>query len=48
MKEVILAHMGGPAGETELRGFLKNIFLDREMMRLPFQHILPLPTPQRW
>ena len=39
MKEVILAHMGGPAGETELRGFLKNIFLDREMMRLPFQHI---------
>lgn len=39
MKQIVLAHMGGPSGETELALFLKNIFLDREMMRLPMQPV---------
>lgn len=40
MKQVILAHMGGPSEESELAPFLKNIFGDREMMRLPMQSVL--------
>jgi len=39
MKNIVLAHMGGPSGKTELALFLKNIFLDRELMRLPAQAV---------
>jgi len=31
--------MGGPSGEAELPLFLRNIFLDRDLMRLPLQSI---------
>ncbi len=39
MKQIVLAHMGGPSDEAELALFLKNIFLDRNMMRLPLQAV---------
>jgi ferrochelatase len=39
MKQIILAHMGGPSDEAELALFLKNIFLDRNLMRLPLQAV---------
>ncbi len=39
MKQIVLAHMGGPSDEAELALFLKNIFLDRDMMRLPVQPV---------
>lgn len=37
MRQAVIAHMGGPDNAAELRIFLRNIFLDTEMMRLPFQ-----------
>jgi protoporphyrin/coproporphyrin ferrochelatase len=39
MKQIVLTHMGGPSDEAELALFLKNIFLDRQMMRLPMQSV---------
>lgn len=39
MKEIVLAHMGGPSSAAELGLFLKNIFLDRELLSLPAQPV---------
>jgi ferrochelatase len=40
MREIILAHMGGPDTADELRMFLRNIFKDRDMIKLPLQGLL--------
>lgn len=37
MKTLLLAHMGGPESPEELPGFLRNVFLDRDLVRLPLQ-----------
>lgn len=37
MKTLLLTHMGGPARPGEIPDFLESIFLDRDMIKLPFQ-----------
>ncbi len=37
MKKLIITHMGSPETPDQIPEFLKNIFLDRNMMKLPLQ-----------
>ena len=37
---VILLNMGGPQNKDEVHPYLKELFQDRELLKLPFQKIL--------
>ena len=37
---VILLNMGGPQNKDEIHPYLKELFQDRELLKLPFQKIL--------
>lgn len=37
---VILLNMGGPQSKEEVHPYLKELFQDRELLKLPFQKIL--------
>lgn len=39
MKTLLLTHMGSPGRLADIPEFLENIFLDRDMMKLPFQAV---------
>lgn len=45
---VVMMNMGGPATLDEVQPFLTRLFLDRDLMRLPFQsHLAPLIAKRR-
>ena len=37
---VILLNMGGPQNKDEIHPYLKELFQDRELLKLPFQKVL--------
>ncbi|MDG1173859.1 MAG: ferrochelatase, partial [Opitutales bacterium] len=37
---VVLLNMGGPQNKEEIHPYLKELFQDRELLKLPFQKIL--------
>ena len=37
---ILLLNMGGPESPEEVHPYLKELFQDRELLRLPFQKIL--------
>ncbi|KAH7096796.1 ferrochelatase [Auriculariales sp. MPI-PUGE-AT-0066] len=39
-KAVLMLNMGGPSTIPEVHSFLRNLFLDRDLMRLPAQRLL--------
>ena len=40
---VILLNMGGPQNKDEIHPYLKELFQDRELLKLPFQKIIRWP-----
>lgn len=45
---IVMMNMGGPATLDEVQPFLTRLFLDRDLMRLPFQsHLAPLIAKRR-
>ena len=37
---IILLNMGGPQNKDEIHPYLKELFQDRELLKLPFQKVL--------